>query len=93
MVKGIYVIRDTLAQTALGGPMVFAHHAVATRFFGDLMRDERSALNKYPNDHALLHVGSFDEETAVVTPADSVTVIITGEAWLALNTPQPENNA
>jgi hypothetical protein len=88
MVKGIYVVRDNLAQCALGGPMIFAHDAVAVRFFGDLIKDERSAIAKYPRDHALLRIGTFDEETSIIVPQETISVIITGEAWLAVNQPE-----
>lgn len=83
MTKGIYVIRDERAETSLGGPLVFPHHAVAVRFFGDLAKDPQSAINKHLNDHTLLYIGTYDEETCVIIPTESVQVILTGEAWAA----------
>lgn len=90
MTKGIYIIRDTVAETAVGGPLVFPHHAVAVRFFGDVAKDPQSVINRYPKDHSLLYIGMFDEQTATITPVETTQVIITGEAWLAM---QEQENA
>lgn len=89
MTKGIYVIRDNIAQTALGGPLVFPHHAVAVRFFGDLAKDQQSVIHKYLDDHSLLYIGTFDEESSKIEPlAEGVETIITGAAWRAAHQPE-----
>lgn len=87
MKKSIYVIQDTLANQALGGPLVFPHDAVAVRFFGDIAANPESAVSRYLNDHQLVLLGYFDESECKIEVTEP-QVIITGAAWAAAQNPE-----
>lgn len=53
-------------------------HESARRSFVVAVRDKETPVGRFPADYALFVVGSFDEETGVVTPAISPTLIFTG---------------
>jgi len=48
-------------------PLTFQNDAVAVRTFATMANDPQSFICTNPEDYTLFHVGSFDEETAVVT--------------------------
>jgi len=90
VIRTIYAIRDTLAETLLGGLHLFITDAQAIRFFGDLASDNQTAIARHPNDHELVKLGELDERTGVVQAFVSPFVVITGAQWRAAQTPTPE---
>ncbi|WNK14108.1 MAG: nonstructural protein [Microvirus sp.] len=88
MTTGIYAIKDTLADTIIGGLHLFKHDAAAIRFFGDVASEKNTIVNKHVSDHELVHLGSLDETSGSLV-ADH-RVIMTGAAWLAASTPNPD---
>lgn len=52
----------------------------AARAFTDaMMSGENELFSKWPADFTLFLVGSFDDETGLVTPLDKPELILTGE--------------
>lgn len=49
-------------------PFTSHNEGCAIRDFGHAVKDPTSQLNKSPSDFSLLLIGSFDDETGVVTP-------------------------
>lgn len=93
MTKRLYVLRDTLAETILGGLHLFAHDASAVRFFGDLMSDPNTMLHRHPQDHDLMVIGELiDGLVPEIIPFTHPQVVITGAAWKAAQAPAPEAN-
>lgn len=82
--KGLYVVRDTLADEYVGQPLFFSHDAAAIRFFGDAVADPKTSLNKYPNDHALWRIGSVDSDTGAFVSTGDPVVVITGAVVVAV---------
>lgn len=53
-------------------------HETARRAFMVAVRDKETPVGRFPDDFALFVVGSFDENTGVITPATAPTIIFTG---------------
>lgn len=87
MTKGIYIIQDTLANQALGGPLLFAHNAAAVRFFADIASNPESAVFRYLEDHQLVRVATFNESECKIEDTE-FSVVITGAAWKAAQNPE-----
>lgn len=91
--KNLYAVRDNVAQSNVGGIYMFPHDTPAVRFFNDVALDQNTMVARHPKDHALLHIGVFNEETCEILPVDSVRVVMTGEAWLAMQVPPSSTEA
>jgi len=62
MILGIYGIRDAKTE-AFSQPMFFVTKGVAIRAFADECENTQSNLNKHPEDFALFHLGSYNDNT------------------------------
>jgi len=80
MIKGIYVVRDVVANNAVGAPLLFASDAPAIRFFSDACRDPQTMMAKFSDDFQLLHIGDLDEESCECMANGQVRVVITSKA-------------
>lgn len=83
MISGIYVFRDLVAKSAVGGLQLFPHHAVAVRAFSDVCAQPDTSLARHPSDFDVVVVGEFDAESLVLTPS-APEVVFTGTAWAAM---------
>lgn len=83
MIKHIYAIQDTRAETIVGGIHLFNHHAPAVRFFADIASDEQTMVARHIGDHQLLYLGTVEEESGQLHGNSEPIVIITGAAWKA----------
>lgn len=83
MKKGIYIIRDTLADQVIGQLLMFPHDAAAVRFFGDICSDDKTSVARHVTDHELWCIGHIDEDQARITPTEGAVRVITGAAWAA----------
>lgn len=86
MNKGIYAIRDRLANDLVGMQMyllmIFTNDQTAARYFADAINDNTSILNKHPGDYELISLGTVSQG-GEITP-EPIRHIITGDALLAL---------
>lgn len=64
----IYAIRDVQADRALQ-PMYRERETIAMRDF-EIAVSETKPFSDNPDDYVLYHIGSWDDETMVVTPND-----------------------
>lgn len=89
MNKGIYAIRDRVAQDLVGMRMyllmIFRTPQEAARYFADAINDTTSILNKHPGDYELVTLGTISEG-GQITP-EPTTIIITGDALVATQQP------
>lgn len=58
----IYSIRDAKAEI-FNAPFYKNTHGEAERDFSMLVNEEKSKINKFPEDYDLYHLGSFDDQT------------------------------
>ena len=63
----VYTVFDSKAERFLR-PFFAENTAVALRSFQELIRTHDHQFNKFPEDYALFHIGSYDEKTGELTP-------------------------
>lgn len=85
MTRGLYVIRDKVANAFIGTVLAERHPGVACRTFSQLCADKTTVIHQYPKDFELCCVGWIHEDGQVVAN-NGVEVIMSGESWLALQT-------
>lgn len=81
MKLGIYAIRDTVADTIVGGLHVFKHDAVAVRFFMDIASDHQTMVARHLGDHEMVKVGELNEDgsdTRCMNTATGYEIIFRG---------------
>ncbi|AZL82814.1 nonstructural protein [Apis mellifera associated microvirus 16] len=69
MVLQIFSVYDTKIE-AFNAPIFVRTRGEAIRSFQEAVNDPQAqhSIAKHPQDHALFHIGSFDDETGLVTP-------------------------
>lgn len=82
MVKRIYAIRDTKAE-CFHNPFYQATHGEAERAFRTAVNDDKTTINKYPEDFDLYYLGEYDDNTGKMQPLDTPQHII--KAALCIN--------
>lgn len=69
MNKNIYSIYDS--KTGVFNTPFFAmNNATAIRTFSDAANDTQTNINRHPEDFSLFHIGTYDEESGEVSPAN-----------------------
>lgn len=48
-------------------PMMFEHSGQAERAIQEIFQDQKSQLNKYPEDFTVFQIGDFDSDSALLT--------------------------
>lgn len=66
----MYSIRDQKAEI-WNVPFYKKTHGEAERDFHQAVLDEKSMLNKYPEDYDLYFVGTYDDQTGVTISVDT----------------------
>jgi len=67
MLHNAYSIRDTVSEI-FAAPFFVPSDGVAKRFLSELVVNPNSDIGKYPKDFMLYRVGTYDTETAKLTP-------------------------
>lgn len=70
-----YSIRDSKAEV-YNTPFFSKTHGEAERNFAQLTRDDKSMVNKYPEDYDLYHIGTYDDLSGVFTGLDTPQHIV-----------------
>lgn len=63
---------------AFSPPMYFRSKGEAVRSFLDALSDQSTTLSKHPRDYQMFLVGSFDDQTGLLTPA-TIEMLHAGE--------------
>jgi len=76
MRKSIVVVKDTAARV-FGTPFVVQAVAQAVRSLRDEVnsKEATSDLARHPDDFELYEIGSFDEDTGVITPTPEPIIV------------------
>jgi len=69
----MYSVYDTKAEQ-YGTPVYCRTDAEARRQFGQVVNDENTEFAKHPEDFLLYRVGSFDQESGIVTAEPATCV-------------------
>ena len=75
MIHNMYVIYDSKAGV-YNKPFYLMNHEVAIRAATDLMMDGNTEIAKHPEDYAMFHVGTYDDERAYIEPFDKQDCIV-----------------
>jgi len=67
MIKYMFTVLDTKAQI-YGLPFFSVRRETAIRDFLYAAQDPQSSIARYPHDHVLYAIGTFDDTSCVVTP-------------------------
>lgn len=90
----IYSIRDRVANDLVGNAMYilfcFRTDAQAVRYFSDAVLDEKSILNKHPNDYELIKLGELLDTNQSLDGFSEPQIIITGSALIAAMQEKPQ---
>lgn len=65
----MYTVHDKAAETYLP-PFCMKTKAEAVRAFETTVNDPNSNFNKFPQDYSLVEIGTYDEDTGVITTAN-----------------------
>lgn len=75
MVLKAYSVRDAKSEI-FHPPMYKSTHGEAERMFHELVNDEKSTLNKFPEDFDLYHLGEYNDQTGIFSSLDTPQHII-----------------
>lgn len=64
--KKIYTIRDKKIGNFLQ-PSIVNHETELTRILGELVLKEDHNFGKFPDEYELYYIGTFDEDTGIIT--------------------------
>ena len=76
MLIQIYAIHDSKAHSYLQ-PFFMHNNDLATRSFTDASMNPESQFNQHPLDYTLFHIGTYDDETSIITAVAPPEMIIT----------------
>jgi len=82
-----YSIRDIKGET-FKTPFTQPTHGAAERYFEQLVQDEQSLLNKYPQDFQLFYVGNFNMSNGTIDKMDVPQHICDASTFTKINTAQ-----
>lgn len=75
MILKVYSIRDQKGEI-FNTPFFKKTHGEAERDFRSLVGDEKSFVNKYPEDFDLYYLGQYDDNTGKFDPIDTPQHIV-----------------
>lgn len=79
MKMNLYCVLDRVANVCMV-PFPATNHGAAIRGFGDGMQ-KNDTFKSHPQDYALLHLGSWDDNTGVITGVALPETISSGADW------------
>lgn len=66
-----YTVKDTAAEAYLP-PFFMQSRGAALRAFADAVKDPQHQFAKHPEDYFLFEMGTFDEQTGIFTPYETL---------------------
>lgn len=75
MILRAYSIRDQKSEI-FNSPFFKNTHGEAERDFRTLVNDDKSTVNKFPEDFDLYYVGDYDNNTGVFAPQSTPQIVI-----------------
>ena len=78
MIHLIMALRDSKAES-FSQPMLYTAKGAALRAFQDAVNDSAHELGKHPEDYSLFFLGSYNDNTGMITPnVDGPIVLVNG---------------
>jgi len=78
-------VRDVKAN-AYQSLVLFSTPQLAERAMGEAILQGKNNIAKYPHDHAMYCLGTYDDETGVLSPAPVPELIATGSQFVKIDT-------
>lgn len=75
MQQKVFAIKDQKAEVFLQ-PFFRKTHGEAERDFRTLVADQKSMINKYPDDYDLYFIGTYDDQEGAITRLDTPQHVI-----------------
>lgn len=75
MIKQVFVIHDSKAEAFLQ-PFFADKEALAIRMFENAISDPASDFHKYAEDYSLFEIGTYNDNTGMITHQDPIRSII-----------------
>lgn len=66
MIINVFTVHDSKAQAYLP-PFNLPTKEMAVRTFSDTVNDSKHPFGKHPADYTLFHIGTFDDDTGLIT--------------------------
>lgn len=88
--REIYAILDTVANALVGTIFIHRVDAAAIRMFGDIASRNDTIVGMHPRDFHLVTLGRLTDDNQIIA---APRVILTGDAWVAAQTPRLVNDA
>ena len=63
----IYSVFDVQAE-AFGQPFFMQTDGIALRSFNEAAQNPQTEISKYPDDYVLYNIGTYDDDTGIITP-------------------------
>ena len=76
MIINVYAIHDSKAHSYLQ-PFFMHNDDLAIRSFTDASMNTESQFNQHPLDYTLFHIGTYDDETSIITAVAPPNMLIT----------------
>lgn len=86
MIMRMFSIRDAKAEV-YNMPFFKGTHGEAERDFRSVVNDEKSTVNKYPDDFDLYYLGEYDTDKGTITALDTPQHVLK-----AISCIQPKNH-
>lgn len=83
MILKAFSIRDQKAEI-FHPPFYHKTHGEAERSFRTAVMDEKTQLNKYPEDFVLYSVGEYDDNTGVFKSKDTPEPVLRADSCIAV---------
>lgn len=84
----LFSVYDSKAHI-FNAPMFLRSKGEALRTFTDTANDPKSQIAKHPEDYSLHHIGSYDDNTGVVTPQNPENMGLASEYKKEISFPGP----
>ena len=76
MIINVYAIHDSKAHSYLQ-PFFMHNNELAIRSFTDASMNPETQFNQHPLDYTLFHIGTYDDETSIITPQAPPEMLLT----------------
>lgn len=88
--RELYAILDTVANAIVGSIFIHRADAAAIRMFGDIASRTDTLVGMHPRDFHLVTLGRLTDDNEIIA---APRLILTGDAWLAAQTPRLVHDA
>lgn len=86
MVYKAFCIRDVKSES-YSSPFFKSTHGEAERDFRSMCNDEKTMMNKYPEDYSLYYCGEYDDSKGIFVPLQEATHLVKAIDLIATTTP------